>query len=150
MLNTNIFLNHLRSSCDTGTASDLKVVREMEGVAGASCLMFPPIAGVDIYTFFAGTHLEEKLEGIYSTDEDPGGTQSPVTSNSARTLREITGIPEGKEPRVILLFHTEHFYYINADVGYALLKHYDKLVVAGGYVDNLLPEDDEDRDSDSE
>lgn len=123
----------------------------MEGLPGASCLMFPKIDGIDIYTFFTGAHLEEMLEGVCTTN-NPQGDNIPDTPTveSARALRTITGIPEGKEPRVILLFHTEHFYYINADIGYALLKHYDKVVVAGGYVDNLLPEDDEDQDSDSE
>ena len=126
----------------SGTSCDLKMVREMEGVVGASCLLFPQIEGLDIYTFYAGTHLEEKMEGAAEAGRSPSPT--------AEALQEITGIPSDKKPRVILLFHTEHFYYINADIGYALLKHYKNIVVAGGYVDNLLPEDDEDRDSDSE
>ncbi len=53
----------------------------------------------------------------------------------------FSGIPEDMKVRCVLFWRTEHTHEAH-ELSYALIRHYEQIVVAGGYVDHFLPEDE--------
>ena len=53
----------------------------------------------------------------------------------------FSGIPEEKKVRCVLFWRTEHTHEAH-ELSYALIRHYEQVVVAGGYVDQFIPEDE--------
>ena len=99
---------------------------EVESSAAVSCLLLPKIDAVEVVKLSMNTRELCDFE-----NGEPG----------AHRLLDILGIPDGRTPRMILLFGTDHVLYedMEQDPLHLLLKHYGNVVIAGGLVDDLLP-----------
>ena len=115
-----------------GTCPDRGHVMEVESGAAVSCLLLPKIDAVEVVNLSMNTReLWDFEDGAEPRD--------------AHRLLNILGIPDGRTPRMILLFSTEHSLYedVDEDPSHLLLKHYGNVVIAGGLVDDLLPRPDD-------
>ena len=113
-----------------GTCPDSGQVMEIESSKALSCLLLPKMDSVDIVNLSMNT-----AELCRSGDTEP---------DVERLLRTL-GIPDSQVPRMVLLFCTENILYeeVDEDPAHLLLKHYGNVVVAGGLVDDLLPQPDD-------
>lgn len=102
----------------------------METVPAASCLLLPNMPGVDVYTF---SHCMGT-----APDTEPDG--EPAVSDYARDVDELTRIPSDKEVKLILWFLVNPSCGQDKALGYRLLQRYRGAVMAGGYVDNFVPD----------
>ena len=131
-------LAHMQSTCVTSvdlvlmsvaTSTDTGAVAELESSDAVSCLLLPHMSSVDVVTFSLDTQ-----------DLCQTGDASPDSTTLLRTL----GIPDNLTPRMILLFGTEQLVYEDENHPVALLlKHYGNVVLAGGLVDDLMPQPDD-------
>ena len=70
--------------------------------------------------------------------------QTGDASPDATTLLKTLGIPDNVTPRMILLFGSEQLLYEDENHPAALLlEHYGNVVLAGGLVDDLMPQPDD-------
>ncbi len=112
------------------------LTKELENSRAASCLLIPQLDNVDVYNFTVDWEVDRLLGGFTASVETP--------YPPPEAMRTLTGLPDDKQVKLVLLWNTENWYRLNlnSDLGYALLKHYDgHCVIAGGHVDTLLPDD---------
>ena len=116
-----------------GTCPDRGHVMEVESGAAVSCLLLPKIDVVEVVNLSVNTG---ELGDFFENRDEPPDTHR---------LLAILGIPEGRTPRMILWFGTEYILYEDedGDLSQLLLKHYGNVVIAGGLVDYLLPQPDD-------
>ena len=109
-------------------------VTEVEYSIAVSCLLFPKIDAVEVVNLSMNTG--ELCDFFFFEN-----TEEPA---DLHRLPDALGIPDGRMPRMILLF-TDHvlYDYMDEDPSHLLLKHYGNVVIAGGLVDGLLPHPDD-------
>ena len=60
----------------------------------------------------------------------------------------VSGIPEAARVRCVLFFRADHNVDCVFDLSHALLTAYKHVVVAGAYVDQFIPEDEDAKNHD--
>lgn len=134
----------------TATDSRSNKILELENTVAASCLFLPKLDGIDIYTFLVGHDSERGQDdlgdgflnnGEDETDSSGSLEASGETSNSdaeKKFIDAVTGIPDGKTPKLILVFLTDPYYAYDKKLGQKMLHRYEGVVVAGAYADSLI------------
>ena len=111
-----------------GTCPDRGYAMEVEHSVAVSCLFLPKIDAVEVVLLSMNTRELWEFDNW-----------------EAHRLLEILDIPDGRTPRMILLF-TDRVLHIETDEddpAHLLLKHYGNVVIAGGLVDVLYPQPDD-------
>ena len=106
---------------------------ELEGGHAASCLMFPRLEGVDIYTF-SGISQPQSSE---SSSEDSDNEFQDRKSGYCKAIPEITNIPLNGDAKLILWFSNNPGNSECENLGIRIAKHYKDVVFAGGYVESF-------------
>ena len=99
-----------------------------------SCLLVPDIKGLTITHFMMTPEKEARLEPYIATADLMAPHRDLVSS--------VLGVPRGEQPKLVLLFETETEQSVSRamDIDYMLLKTYENVVIAGGYVNNIFPD----------
>ncbi len=96
------------------------LVEEIENAKGLSGLVIPRLPSARACHFY----IDDSIVNRSYTD--------------AADLSNTLGLPAESKPKVVLLFYAEP--YPATELGFELLKNYGNIVIAGGMVDQLLPE----------
>jgi hypothetical protein len=107
---------------------------EHENTSALSCLLIPEVKGLTV-THFLMTHEKQMSLEPYIATAD-------LMAPHPDLVGSVLGVPRGKQPKLVLLFETETEQSMSRimSIDYMLLKTYENVVIAGGYVDNIFPE----------